>query len=205
MKVAATLFAVVLAGTSVLHAQKPFVVSKSFPTHGALMMEVNLGEVRIVRSDDSKTLRLTIEPRGEGYDDVTMQSWVRRFDVAGDRAAIAVKMPKQFHNNTSSPRVTVYLPAHTDIKFEMGAGQLTVKGIQGNKDLHVDVGQLTVGIEDSAEYSEIHTSSKLGQANDHVSDEHSGGFFPGTNHASAQGLYRLNATVDIGQVDVVHD
>jgi hypothetical protein len=64
---------------------------------------------------------------------------------------------------------------------------------------------VTVGVADGAEYNEIRTGSKIGQANDDISHEHSGGFFPSTKHVSAQGLYRLDATVDIGQVDVVHD
>jgi hypothetical protein len=126
--------------------------------------------------------------------------------VSGDRAAIAVRLPKDLHHsNTSSPRVTVYLPSYTDIRLTLGAGQATVKGIEGNKDLHVDVGQLTVGVTDSAEYSEIRTSSKLGEAKDELSRKFAGGFFPATEHSSAQGLYKLDASVDIGQVSVVHD
>lgn len=206
MKAAATLFAAVLAGATILHAQESFTVSKSLPTHGALTMEVNFGEVRIVRSDEARTISITIDPHGEPYDDTDMQSWIQRFDVSGERAAIDLKLPHQFRRgNSSSPKVTVSLPAYTDLKLEMGVGQLTVKGIEGNKDLHVDIGQVTVGVADGTEYNEIHTGSKIGQANNDISHERSGGFFPSTKHVSAKGLYRLDATVDIGQVDVVQE
>lgn len=207
MKTAAVLFAIVLAGSGILQAQEALAISKSFPTHGTLMMEVNFGEVRIERSDETKTIRLTIDPRGGAYDAAEMQSWIQRFDVSGDHAALAVKLPQSFHgkDGSSSPRITVFLPTYTDIKFEMGAGQLTVKGIEGNKDLHIDIGQMTVGVTDSATYNEIRASAKLGQANDNLFGERSGGFFPRTAHDSAQGLYKLRATVDIGQVDIVRD
>jgi hypothetical protein len=83
MKATAILFAVVIAGSCVLRAQEPLVMSKSLPTHGTLAMEMNLGEVRILRSDETKTIRLTIEPRGEDYGDATMRSWVRALRCVG--------------------------------------------------------------------------------------------------------------------------
>jgi hypothetical protein len=206
MKTAVILFmAMVLAGSASLFAQKSYSVSKSLPTHGSLSMEVNVGEVRIERSDETRTIRLSIDPRGGNYDEAAMQSWIRRFDVAGDHAAIVLYLPNLHRDSGSSPCMTISLPTYTDLKFEMGAGQLTVKGIEGNKDLHVDVGQLTVGVEDRAEYHEIHTSSKLGQAEDEVWQQRAGGFFPSTNRTSSSGPYTLNATVDIGQVNVVKE
>jgi hypothetical protein len=205
VKTAMVWIAVLLVFTGISQAQKPLVLSKSLPTHGTLMMEMNFGEIRIVRCDEARTIRLSIDSHNQAYDAQAMQSWVRRFEVTGDRAAIAMKLPQDFRNNKTSPRVTVYLPAYTDLKLQLGAGQITVKGIEGNKDLHVNVGQLTVNIADGAEYSEIRTSSKLGETNDEVSHKRSDGFFPSTDHVSSQGLYKLYARVDIGEVKVERD
>jgi len=216
MKTAALWTMMVLANTGILCAQDvaprqklelpkppPLVLSKSLPAYGTLVLEMNVGEARIVRSNDQKTIRLTIEPRGF-YDDETVQSWVRRFDVAGDRASIELKLPKN-NDNHSGARVTISLPAQTDLKLELVVGDLSVKGIEGNKDLHVGIGQLTVGVVDGAKYSEISTGTKIGDAEDGIFHQHSGGFFPKTQHTSLQGVYKLHATVGIGQVNVVQD
>ena len=215
MKTAALWVAILLAGVGGSHAQDasrqklelpkaaPLVISKSLPANGTLVLEMNVGEVRVVRSDEQKTIRLTIDPRGF-YDDETMQSWVRRFDVAGDRASIELKLPKH-EDNHQGARVTISLPAQTDLKLELGVGDLSVKGIEGNKDLHVGIGQLTVGVTDGAKYNEIRTATKIGDAEDGVFHQRSGGFFPKTQHSSLQGIYKLHATVGIGQVDVVQD
>jgi hypothetical protein len=214
MKTTALWMVMVLTGAGASHAQdastqklelprpKPLVMSKSLPANGTLVLEMNVGELRIVRSDD-KMIRLSIEPQAY-YDDETVQSWVRRFDVAGDRASIELKLPKH-EDNHQGARVTISLPAQTDLKLELGVGDLSVKGIEGNKDLHVGIGQLTVGVTDGAKYNEIRTATKIGDAEDGVFHQHSGGFFPKTQHSSLQGIYKLHATVGIGQVDVVQD
>jgi hypothetical protein len=216
MKAAAIVLAMGFVGTVSVHAQdatarqkldlpKPnlFVLSKSLPAKGTLVMDVNVGEVRVVRSDEEKTIRLTIDP-GAFYADATVRSWIRQFDVAGDRASIDLKLPKH-NDNHSSPSVTIYLPSQTDLKLQLGIGDLTVKGIEGNKELHVGIGDLTVGVLDGAKYNEIRTGTKIGDAADAVSNKRADGFFPQTQHVSAQGIYKLHATVGIGDVNVVQD
>jgi len=149
MKTKAFWMAVVLVGAATMHAQdasrqtlelptpKPLVMSKNLLANGTLVMEMNVGEIRVVRNDD-KLIRLTIQPQAF-YDDETVQSWVRRFDVAGDRASIELKLPKH-QDNHQGATVTISLPSQTDLKLELGVGELSVKGIEGNKDLHVGIG-----------------------------------------------------------------
>ncbi len=215
MRTAALWIAVFLTGIGAAQAQDPprqklelptpnaLVINKSLPANGTVVMEMNFGEVRVVRSDDEKTIRLTVEPRGF-YDDATVQSWVRRFDVAGDRASIELKLPKNEDNHRGAT-VTISVPPQTNLKLELGVGDLTVKGIEGNKDLHVGIGDLTVGVTDGAKYNEIRTGTKIGDADDGIFHQHSDGFFPKTQHSSLQGIYKLHATVGIGDVNVVQD
>ncbi len=132
MRAATIWMTIVLTGASLSPAQDTsrkklnlptpgqLVISKNLPTNGTLVMEVNVGEVRVVRSDEEKTIRVTIDPRAF-YDDATVHSWVRRFDVAGDRASIDMKLPKH-NDNHSSPSVTVYVPSQTNLKLELGVG-----------------------------------------------------------------------------------
>ena len=216
MKAAMSLFTLALLGANLSLAQqtaprqkldlpKPdsLIVSKSLPAKGTLVMEVNIGDVKVIRSDQEHTIRLEIDPK-QFLDTATVKSWVRRFDVAGDRAAIDLKLPKHNDNHTS-PTVTVYIPAQTDLKLELGVGDLRVKGIEGNKELHVGIGDLVVGVTDGKKYNEIRIGTKIGDADDAVSSQRSSGFFPKTQHNSAQGIYKLHATVGIGDVNVVQD
>lgn len=213
---AAFVVGLLIAGSGILVAQEtaarkqldlpkpaPLVITKSLPENGTLILEANVGEVRVVRGDEQKVIRLTIEPRAF-YDDATVQSWVRRFDVAGDRATIELKLPKH-NDNHQGARAVISLPAQTDLKLELGIGELSVKGIEGNKELHVGIGELSVGVTDSAKYNDIRTGTKIGDANDAVFHQHSGGFFPKTRHTSLEGIYKLHATVGIGDVNVVQD
>ncbi|WP_158749698.1 hypothetical protein [Acidobacterium sp. S8] len=212
----AALSVIILAGAGALHAQEtaprqkldlpkpaPFVVSKSLPANGTLVMQMNVGEVHVVHSDDEKTIRLTIDPRSF-YDDATVQSWVHRFDVAGDRATIDLKLPKH-EGNHQGASVTISLPAQTNLKLDLGIGDLSVKGIEGNKELHVGIGDLVVGVTDGAKYNEITTGTKIGDARDAISRQSSDGFFPATKRISLQGPYKLHATVGIGDVNVVQE
>ena len=215
MRATALWIAVVLAGIGAAQAQDaprqklelpspdPLVISKSLPVNGTLVMEMNVGEVQVVRSDEEKTIRLKIKPRGY-FDDATVQSWVKRFDVAGDRASIELKLPKNEDNHRGAT-IIISVPQETNLKLELGVGELTVKGIEGNKDLHVGIGDLTVGVTDGAKYNEIRTATRIGDAEDGIFHQHSGGFFPKTQHSSLQGIYKLHATVGIGDVNVVQD
>src|SRR6202000_144086 len=80
---------------------KLLVISKSLPAKGTLVMDVNIGEVRVVRSDEEKLIRLE-NGSGAFYDEATVRSWVRQFAVAGDRASIDLRLPKH-NDNHSSP------------------------------------------------------------------------------------------------------
>lgn len=206
MKTAARWMVVmVLGGAGMLHAQSfaPLVISKSLPANGTLVLDANVGEVRIVHGDTQKTIQMTIDTRGN-QDEATMRSWVRRFDVAGDRASIDLKLPNHTDNH-NGVTVTISLPAQTDLKLDLGVGQLTVNGIEGNKELHVGIGQLTVGVADGAKYNDVNMEAKLGDTKDAVFHQHSGGFFPETRHTSLQGSYKLHATVGIGDVSIVQE
>lgn len=197
--------AIVSAIPGILFAQKSqsFVLTKSLPANGTLVMDMNVGEVRIVRSDEQKTISLAIEPRSF-YDNAEIHSWVRQFDVAGDRASIDLKMPKHEGNNEGAT-VTISLPAQTDLKLDLGVGKISIKGIDGNKDVHVGIGDITVGVSDRDKYSEISTDLKIGDARDDVYQQHSGGFFPSTKHTSLQGGFKLRATAGIGNVNIVQE
>jgi|GEM_PF-7113109 hypothetical protein len=182
----------------------PLVVTKPFADNGTLVMNINVGEVRVVRSDVDKTIRLSIDSK-IFYDDATVKSWVRRFDVAGSRASIDLRLPGHGNQHHGGPEITMSVPAQTDVKLDLGVGELTVKGVEGNKDLHVGIGEMNVGVADATKYHEIQTSSKLGEADDNTSSQHSNGFFPKTHRTSAQGMYKIHATVGIGQVNINQD
>ena len=88
MKIAVLLIAIAFAGASLGLAQDssrqkldlpkpaPLEISKSLPANGTLVMELNVGELHVVRSDAESAICLTIEPHAF-YDDAMVRAWVR--------------------------------------------------------------------------------------------------------------------------------
>ena len=129
-----------------------------------------------------------------------MQSWVKRFDVAGDHADIELKLPKGDHKGGD---VTLYVPSETALKLGLGIGDLIIKGVTGDKDLHVGIGDLTVNIRDATAYGQVEGSTRIGDVNDQIYHAHQSGFLGKVEHVSESGTYRLRAQVGIGDITFV--
>lgn len=177
----------------------PLVVSKSLAANGTLVLDVNVGDVRVVRNSVGQQIRLEIQP-DHFEDSAAMRSWVKRFDVAGDRADVQIKLPKGDHKGGD---VTLYVPAETALNLHLGIGDLIIKGVTGNKDLHVGIGDLTVNLRDAKDYSHIEGSTRIGDVNDQLYHAHQSGFLGKTEHVSESGTYWLRAHVGIGDISFV--
>ncbi|MBW4026919.1 MAG: hypothetical protein HIU93_05910 [Acidobacteria bacterium] len=180
----------------------PLIVDKAVPSGSMLVLDMNVGDVKVVRNSDEHAIRLEIKPHHFDDED-TMSSWVREFDVAGDRATIRLKMPKGHDNNSHGGDVTIYVPRETSLKLDLGVGDLTVAEVEGSKDLHVGIGDLVVKIEDASQYGEVEGVTRIGDISDQLWQMHASGFLGKTEHHSQTGRYRLRASVGIGDVSFV--
>ena len=175
----------------------PLVLTKDLGSGGALVLDMNVGEVRVLRNQEAHRIELKIQPE-RFEDEARVSGWVRRFEVSGEHAAIDLNLPKG--GNHHGAEVTISIPVETSLKLDLGIGELIVEDIRGDKDLHVGIGELTVAVENPAEYGPVEASVKIGdvEASGFGLTE-SGGFFR-TVKMETRRSYRLRAHVGIGDL-----
>ena len=81
-----------------------------------------------------------------------------RLDVAGTVATIKTDGP------TKHVRFVIEIPARSDLFLRMRAGDISIAGIEGNKDIHMTAGDLKVDVRPTA-YSHVHASVTFGDLN----------------------------------------
>lgn len=84
----------------------------------------------------------------------------------------------------------------------MGAGQVTVNHLEGDKDIDLYAGQITIATGDVSDYRSVHASVDIGQVNASAWGVDKGGFFRSFTRTTAGGEYRLYAHVLTGQIDL---
>ena len=177
----------------------PMVMERSLPAAGTVVLDMNVGDLKIVSSAQADHLRLEVRADRE-YDEKTITSWVKRFDVAAGRASLDISLPSHNHcNNCDSPHVTLYVPAKTDLKVKLDVGDMNIEGIRGNKEVQVRIGDLHIGYQDPNEYAHVETTTHIGDVEDPL---HSGdhGFLGKSEDFTRQGEYHLRASVWIGDL-----
>jgi len=75
--------------------------------------------------------------------------------VKGNEASIRTEGP------TKHARVIIEIPARSDLYLRMRAGDLSITGIDGNKDIHLTAGDLKIDVP-LASYSHVHASVTFG-------------------------------------------
>jgi hypothetical protein len=181
---------------------EPFVMERNLPADGAVVLEMNVGDVTIKPNPTANRIRLEIRADHQGAQ-ASLADAVKRFDVAGGRAALELRFPKDHEHCVScysGSTVTLYVPAQSLLKVKLGVGDLTVQGVRGDKDLHVGIGDLHIGFDESNEYAHIETSTHIGDIEDALQTREASGFLGKSEDFSRQGHFHLRASVGIGDL-----
>lgn len=177
-------------------AQQPLVQSKAFAPGQSVRLEVNVGDVQIFPNSDDHQLRLTIRSR-HGVDMAEMQSWIRQFDVTGNRAEIRLHMPK---TGNRSGTVTLYVPSSTNLNIDLGVGDMTIGHVVGDKRIDMNVGDLKLGALTPGDYGAVNLSTRIGDLDDSAFSVHESGWLGKSEDFLGKGKYRLDAHVGIGDI-----
>ena len=136
-------------------------------------------------------LRVSYSPELRKNDDVRI-----RIQVDGEKAGIRVTGCP--HNNFE---LTVEVPKSSNLYARMFAGQLQVSGINGDKDIELHAGQLTMELGKPEDYSHVDASVLSGQIEATAFNVSKGGLFRSFDR-SGPGKYRVHAHVGAGQVEL---
>jgi hypothetical protein len=178
----------------------PVVREASFAAGGVVILDANVGDVRVMPADREGKLRLVITPR-KADDATAAPHWVREFAVNGSQAKIALQMPK--HGNHDFD-VTLYVPRQSNLRLNLEVGDLSIEGITGNTDAELGVGDLKMTVSDPHAYRAVAISVHIGDVDASAFDLQPSGFLgKSVEHEFRAGSYRLKLHTGIGDVSCV--
>lgn len=202
---AASLAVCLCAGMAAQDSPDHLVMEKPLPAGGTVVLTLNVGDLKILPVEGQSRVRLEIDTHS-GVDRHTIASWVTRFDVAGDRATLDIRTPKNRHNcDNCDTDIALYVPAQSALEVNAGVGDVTIRGVEGDKDIHVDVGDLKIALSDPGDYGHVETRTRIGDINDFLNKGGESGFLGKSEDFSLQGRFHLKATVGVGDLDVRQD
>ncbi len=160
---------------------------------------VDGGNVRLVLSSGDYTIRA-------GTSDKIMVRWrAENPQHAKDMRNIHVEFKLSDSNatiRTSGPSkhavIVIELPAESHLSLRMRAGDVRITGIEGNKDIHMTAGDLTIDVVPSS-YSLVHASVKFGDLRAGPLGISKDGIANSLDWSGA-GIYTLHATLFAGDL-----
>jgi hypothetical protein len=143
---------VAAAGQGVERADRPDRLERPFAKGGRVTMDLSAGAYTI-RGGSVESIRVrwkTEDPRDMG---------AVRTEVAvnGANATLRTRGPK---NNF---RVEIDVPALTDIYLDLSAGDLTFRGVEGNKRVSMWAGEVTMEVGDPQLYKHVDVTVRAGE------------------------------------------
>jgi hypothetical protein len=178
----------------------PVVREASFEAGGVVILDANVGDVRVMPTDHEGKLRLVITSHKQ-EDAVAAPHWVREFAVNGSQAKIVLEMPKHGEHNFD---VTLYVPRRSDLRLNLEVGDLTIEGVTGNTDAEVGVGDLHMKVSDAHVYRAVAMSVRIGDVDAKAFGLEPSGFLgKSVEKQFSAGNYRLKLHTGIGDVSCV--
>lgn len=155
-----------------------------------LRLHLRDGDFRIVAADSSD---ITIRTEGKNRDLASKKMKIR-LERNGDALDITFS-----HVPKNECQVTIAIPRETNLYARMRAGDLSVDGIAGDKDLELLAGDLSIRVPDAADYGPVDLSVRFGD----VSADQFGspkGTVGNSLKRDGSGKYRLHAHVFAGDL-----
>ena len=167
-------------------------LSKAFMDGGTIRLRLSSGDYT-VRAGTGSQIRVRWES-----DDLDHSRDLKKIKVllenSGNSAIVRTDGP------TKHVRFTIEIPTQSNLVLNMRAGDVRITGIEGNKDIHMTAGDLTIEVT-PASYSLVHASVKLGDLHGKAFGKSSDGFGNSLNW-TGDGKYTLHATMFAGDVNL---
>ena len=161
----------------------------SFPSGGTLRMKVRAGDIQIFGGDEDKIL-----VRYEG-DNADQFKHVKVSLVnTGGRGELNISGGPR-----SEFKIVIQIPRNTGVEVRVTAGDLTVEGVVGDKDVELGAGSLIVRAGDPQQYASAEASVYAGGLNAGPFDTSKGGLFRSFKRLGP-GRYKLYAHVGAGDL-----
>lgn len=165
-------------------------VERPFGAGGRINLRLGAGQYTIENAPDDQ-IQVAWQTRDPGgARDV-------RVDVQASGAEATVR--------TEGPRngfiVAIGVPARSDLWVRLSAGELTIRGVTGHKDVSAWAGELKIAVGDGAEYRAVNTSVLAGEIQAPSLKGSKGGLFRSFMW-NGPGTYDLRAELTAGEIQL---
>ena len=164
-------------------------LERPFVANGRINMDLSAGDYRISGTPD-KRIRLEWSVR----DSDQLAKVKMRADVSGSAATISTDAP-----TNSNLRVTIQVPARTDLYVRLTAGDMTIERIEGNKDIEAHAGDLNIDVIRAEDYHTVDASIWAGDITARPFNITKEGLFRSFDW-KGHGPYRLHAHLKAGDL-----
>jgi hypothetical protein len=164
----------------------------ALPSGVPLHLYIRSGDIRLVGTDDTK---ISVDVSGKNAG-----------DTKGVKHRLAVMDSYAELHLSGGPmndfRITIRIPKQSDLLLRVPAGDVTVEGISGNKDIELHAGDLSIHIGNPEEYSHVDASVNAGDVEAAPFGESHSGLFRSFSK-SGSGKYKLHAHVGTGDLTLL--
>lgn len=172
-------------------------VAHPFPARAFLDIDSKPAGLRIVPTD---TDELKVSCTAENED--TAADVRLRFSPTAHGGKLSIE-GHHAHRGNNNLEVKIEVPRRTSLHVRMFAGQITIDGVKGDKDLSIGAGQITISPIHEGDYRTVNASVTIGEVQASAFGVDKGGFFRSIKRSSPTGDYRLEAHVTTGQIELL--
>jgi hypothetical protein len=167
-------------------------VEHPFRSGGRVRLTLSAGDHQVVPGDSG---RIRVAWRTRSADDLDRTRV--RVRVNGADASISASGPRR-----GSYRVRIELPQRSDLLLRMSAGDLSIGGLVGNKDVHLRAGDLNIEVPDPQQYRRVRASVVAGDLAATPFRFSTGGLFRSFAH-EGKGRFELRVRLWAGDLRLV--
>jgi hypothetical protein len=169
----------------------PGLREQAFKPGGRVSLDLSAGGY-LVRGTSDEAIRVRWKTR----DPNDMAQASAEIAVGGRDATVRVRGPK--HNFS----VEIDVPRRTDLILNLSAGDLDVLGIEGNKEVSMWAGDVTIEVGDGSQYRLVDASVRFGDLAARPFGRNTGGILRSV-HWTGTGKYTINAKLFAGELKLV--
>lgn len=165
-------------------------IHRAFVSGGRINMNLSAGEYRIEAGSSDRIVVHWTTQRPEDQSRAHV-----RVDVQGRQATIVTDGPRNGFD------VTIQVPARSDLYVRLSAGELSIAGIEGSKDVQAHAGELNIDIGRRDDYRSVDASVWVGEIDAKPFGVNKGGIWRSFDW-QGKGRYTLLARLKAGEVSL---
>jgi len=186
---AAATAAMLVAALSAQDARTSSSLERAFPANGRVKMDLVAGDYHIVGGGENR-VRLDWSVR----DAEALAKVEARAEVRDRELSITTNGP-----SNKSLKFKIQVPTASDLYVRLTAGDLTVEGIRGNKDIELRAGDLRIDVGRADDYNKVDAALWAGDLNASAFQIYKEGLFRSFDW-TGKGPYRLHAHLLAGDL-----